>query len=660
MKKTVLCAALLCAMLCAVLLSCTGKKDAQRTASLFSGPDSSGKIKINYVAENRFFKYTHSSPLTMPDGTIIKTGDLKPFWQWVEKKLGVEFDDVTTQAKSNEIIQTQSATGFKDANIYGGNSVAEDLMNYGAQGYFLDLGQYINEYMPNFKSYLERNGNIREAITAYDGGIYLIPYIAEIGYYARAFMCRQSWVKALLDGNVTPERETVTLNTAYPGYWKGGRHSVNVITLQNEAAANGVLNFNTARDTLIAYIKDTYPSLQKPSDLYLGSKAQYDIDELAALWRVIRLAPNTLSKLVTGAVVSGADIVPYFFRQSSYREDLLRLANYFNGQRVFGSDTYEAKFYLDKDGVLQFSYTEDNLLENILPLLKAFYTEGLIAPDFATISLKDNFRNIYFGGDIRAGHNKFGFMTFDFIPSTTSVSLGSGRVQTDVEGILPPLTRIPGVVDGYVHFLENTRVIKNDGWAISSVTGGEKLRQCLKLFDFMFSEEGSSAQNFGMPEMIDTEKYIGSGGIAYPKMNQWFNEQSAAYSNGDGALFSRNFLGFNFPVGYEKSIGFEQQFTTAEGERTWKLYEDAKVLSCTYNKTSSPYFSLVPPVFSMTEQLQRQLLDTNIGSTQVDLIFSYFTTNTVTVARIKDAYANGRIGDYIEAYRDAYSLISGR
>lgn len=642
-----------------LMLSCGGKKEAAKAASLYEGPDNSGKIKINYVAENRFFKYTHSSPLTMPDGKVIKTGDLKPFWQWVEKKLAIELEDVTTQSKSNEIIQTQSATGFKDANIYGGNSVAEDLMNYGTQGYFLDLSKYLDD-MPNFKRYLEKNGSIREAITAYDGGIYFLPYIAEIGYFARAFLCRQSWVSALLDGKVRHERETATLNAAYPGYWLGGnaRHASNVIALQNSAANNGVLNFSAALDTLLRYIKDTYPDLEKPSDLYLGNKAQYDIDELAALWRVIRLAPNTLSKLVTGAVVPGADIVPYFFRQSMYRDDLLRLANYFNGQRVFGSDSYEAKFYLDKNGVLQYSYSEDNLLDNILPLLKTFYTEGLVAPDFATLSLKDNFRNIYFGGDLRAGHNKFGFMTFDFIPSTTSVSLGGGKIQSDVEGILPPLTRIPGVVDGFVHFIENTRVIKNDGWAISSVTGGEKLKQCLKLFDFMFSEEGSLAQNFGMPEMIDAEKYIGSGGIAYPKMNAWFNEQSVVYSNGDGALFSRNFLGFNFPIGYEKSIGFEQQFTSIYGERTWELYESADVLSCTYQKTSSPYFSLVPPVFSLTEQLQRQLMDTNIGSTQVDMIFSYITTNTVSIAQIKDAYASGKIGDYIEAYRDAYDLVS--
>jgi len=649
-------------VMCVVFSSCTGgRRQAGISREAFDGPDASGAIKINYVAENRFFNYNHSSPLTMPDGTIIKAGDLKPFWQWVENQLGITLEDMTTQSRSNEIIQTQSATGFQDANIYGGNAIAEDLINYGTQGYFLELGQFIdNGYLPNFKKYLENNGSIREMITAYDGGIYYIPYVAEIGYFARAFLARQSWVKALLDGNLALERETAVLNISYNGFWTAekARHSSNVIVMQNEAAAGRQLGFTAACDTLVSYIKAAYPNLSKPSDLYLGSAACYDIDELIALWRVIKLAPNTLSKLVTGSIVPGADIVPYFFRQTSYRECLLRLANYFNGQRVFGSDSYDAKFYLDKDGELQFSYAEDNFLDNILPLLKNIYNEGLIAPDFATLSLRDNFRNIYFGGDKKGGHNKFGFMTFDFIPSTTAVSLGSGQIQSDVEGMLPPLTRIPGVVEGFVHFVENTRVIKNDGWSISSVTGGDKLKQCLQLFDFMFTEKGNTAQNFGMPEMIDEELFIGSGGIAYPKMNAWFNEQAALYSNGDGALFSRNFIGFNFPIGYEKSIGFEQQFTSPAGERTWELYENADVLSVTYNESSSPYFSLVPPVFSLSNQLHRQLLATNIGATQVDMIFNYITTNTTTIAQIKEAYNAGRIIDYIEVYRDAFALMS--
>jgi hypothetical protein len=658
MKKTlvIVAAALLAAE--AGLFASGGRPDGSQAGSKSGGTDTAGPLKINYVAETRGFTYTHSTPLALPDGTVIKAGDLKPFWQYVQKELGVQLQEVTSQNTANEIIQTQAATGFKDANIYGGNSVANDLMNYGVQGYFVDLNKYLAE-MPNFKKYLDSHGNIKNAITAYDGGIYFLPYIAEIGYYARAFMGRTGWVSLLLDGGAV-ENETASLTVAYQPFWTGtnARNAQNVVTLQNAAAQGGRLGFAQARTTLINYIKQAYPSLAKPSDLYLGPNAQYDIDELVALWRVVRLGPNTLSKAATGAVVPNAEIVPYFPRQTSYREDLLRLANYFNGQRVFGSDSYDARFYLDAKGTLQFSYNEPNFQDNILPELKAMYTEGLVAPDFAALNLKDNFRTIYFGGDIKAGNTKFGFMTFDFIPSTTSVSLGSGKVQEGVEGILPPVTKIPGVESGWVHYMENTRVIKPDGWAISSVTGGQKLKDALKLFDWFFSAAGSQANNFGWTATIDPgAKYTAPDGQVYPSLSKWFNDE-AAKVNQDGALFSRNFLGFNFPIGYEKSIGFEQQFTTPLGEKTWKLYNDAKVLSSTYDTVKSPYYSLVPPVFSFTEQQLRQLLDTNIGSTQVDLIFNYITTNATTVQQIKDSYKNGKADAYIQAYRDAYAAVS--
>jgi hypothetical protein len=221
-------------------------------------------------------------------------------------------------------------------------------------------------------------------------------------------------------------------------------------------------------------------------------------------------------------------------------------------------------------------------------------------------------------------------------------------------------TRIPGVVDGWVHYVENTRVIKPDGWAVSRVTGGDKLRQVLRLFDFMFSEEGHTANNYGTPDMIDPAPFIGSSGRSYPRMNDWFNNTSAHFQQ-DGALFSRNFIGFNFPIGYQKCIGFEQQFTSPQGEWTWQLYEEANVLSNTYGITYSPFFSLIPPVFSMTTQQIRQLRDTNIGDSQVNLIFSFLTTNsaeTPTIERIRQEFANGRIDDFVQIHREAFAMLN--
>ncbi len=119
----------------------------------------------------------------------------------------------------------------------------------------------------HFAAYLEANPNIAKAVTAYDGGIYFVPYAAELGNYARVFDGRETWVTALLDSDEALEAETHTLTPAYEGYWD--RNPTNVVDLQNEAAA-GTLTRDVARDTLLAYIAETYPDLEKPSDLYLG------------------------------------------------------------------------------------------------------------------------------------------------------------------------------------------------------------------------------------------------------------------------------------------------------------------------------------------------------------------------------------------------------
>jgi hypothetical protein len=110
-------------------------------------------------------------------------------------------------------------------------------MSYGAQGYFVRLNDYLAQ-MPNFAAYLEKNPNIAKAITAYDGGIYHIPYAAELGNYARVFAGRETWVTALLDSADALESETKTLTPAYEGYWD--RNATNVVDLQNEAAG-GIL-----------------------------------------------------------------------------------------------------------------------------------------------------------------------------------------------------------------------------------------------------------------------------------------------------------------------------------------------------------------------------------------------------------------------------------
>jgi uncharacterized protein involved in tolerance to divalent cations len=272
----------------------------------------------------------------------------------------------------------------------------------------------------------------------------------------------------LLDGKVDGETfaletETATLNVAYEAYWKTGtaelpygglRKTTNVIDLMNAAAVGGVLSQATALQVLKDYIDATYPTLTNRSDLFLGATAQYDIDELIALFRVIKLSPRTLSKEAYGTVKEGVTIWPYFARQSNYREEVLRLMLYFGGQRVHGSDSYGSRFYLDENGKLQYSYFQDDFLAN-LNRIQAMFSEGLVDEKLSGAANTTNLRSGYIFKDNLETQNEYGFMCYDFTSSTTALTNG----QNDVKAFLPPLTTTPETDGAFIHYVENTRVV---------------------------------------------------------------------------------------------------------------------------------------------------------------------------------------------------------
>ncbi|WP_058485791.1 type 2 periplasmic-binding domain-containing protein [Defluviitalea phaphyphila] len=611
-------------------------------------------IDLNIALGNnqRTITYQQSTPLELPSGKVVTQGELKPTWQYIQEQLGITLNDVTVQDQSaSEMLEIAAATNFTNATVYGGNGIAEDFLSYGPQGYLVNLNDYM-DYMPNFAKYLEENPNIKTAITAYDGGIYHVPYIAEIGNYARAFHGRQTWVTALLDSTDQLEDETATLEINYEGFWGNKRHDKNVIELQNAAANNNVLDRDTALQVLVDYINETYPDLEKPSDLYLGETAQYDIDELIALWRVIKLSPNTLSKVSSGSVVDGAVISPFFVRKSGYREDVLRLATYFGGQRVHGSDSYGSRFYLDENGELQYSYAEDGFIE-IVDYIKDLYAEGLIHSEFSDTSNKDDFRKEMYGKDKEEGHKQFGFMTYDWFASTTAAN-------EDVVAFLPPLTTV-GSSDEFIYFLENTRAIKPDGWAISAQASQEEINAAITLFDFFFSEEGRIVQNYGIPEGLEeNEKFVAPDGTEYPKFKQWVFDKAQEFKNGDISAFLRDFMGSLIPIGYPKEIGFELQYTNERGQAAWALHQNKNVIMTSYD-AENPLFRLVPPVFALTEQDLAKIATTSVSEDQVDTMFLYITGDyeADSAKAIQQLYEDAGIDKYIQVYRDAYARMQG-
>lgn len=627
------------------------------------GNGDSGKteLKINFATGNalKTLTYNTGTPVTLPDGSIYTNGQIKPAWNYIANHLGVTIKDVTVQGQTAaNMIQIAAATNFEDAHIYGGN-VAETFMEYGAKGKLINLLDY-KDKLPDFMKYLDEYPLIKQQLTAYDGGIYSVPYVAELDEFSKVFYGRNNWIEALLDKDeVLPE--TASLPVSYVGYWKGSkaRKGSNIIELQNQAASNGNLTGEVARQQLIQYIDTNYPNLEKRSDLYINDTAEYDIDELVALWRVMKLYPNTLFKLTTGQAGT-CEIVPYFFRTKNQRAEIFKLINYFGGTRVYGTNTYTGLWFVDESNTLQYSFYQDEVYE-AFDYLKQIFSEGLINSDYDDTNNSADFRSIFYSSDLSVNSGgtstvkQLGFMTFDFIPSTAASS-PTGVVKA----MLPPVTTLEGMHDNkFYHYIEIPRTVMVDGWAISANTTGKELDKALELFNFFFTDFGSNVQNFGIPGvMADFDNlYTLPSGDKVPTLSKWLMEQAKIFTNGDVATFGQQFMGIRMPVGYKADIGFEYQNMTKEAQEGYDLYEEKGVLTLGYNKPSK-LLELSAPCYSLTRQESARLATLSIGDDQINMIYLYIRSDKNSVASvdlIKKAYETANISEYIEIYRSAYN-----
>lgn len=608
-------------------------------------------IDVAHVHNNRLtLTYNNATPITMPDGSVVNQGDLKPIWQYISDQVGVQVNDVALQdAAASEYIELQATNGFTEADIYSGN-VASSFMRYGQEGYFLNLKERLDD-MPSLKKYFEENPSIEKAVTAPDGGIYYVPYVQELGHHAMVFFGREAWVTSLLDSTDQHEAETGTITTAYQGYWDE-RNEKNVVQLQNAAGQAGTLDRDTALSILLDYIKETYPDLEKPSDLYLGAEAQYDIDELVALWRVIKVSPNTLSKVTTGQVVEGALTTPFFVRSSgNHANYLMRFANYFGGQIIYGVDG-ESYFYLNEDGELTFSLNEPGSIE-AFSHMRDIYKEGLIYEEIANENNEDNFRNVLYGSDADPNNKQFGFMTLDWIASTAAAT-------PNTDAMLPPVSTFSGHEDEFVHYIGGSRPLESYGWAISSGSSEEEVNAALTLSDYMFSKEGASVFNFGTPDMlVEGETFKGPDGLEYPKINQWMFDQAAALKNNDLMMFEKEFLGMNLQLPYPKSIGVEYQFTTENGLEAWDLYQNNGVLQPSYDATEN-LLKITPTVWPINEQQQARIDQTNIGTEQRDLIRLYIMNSSAgpqSEQELLQSFEQGNLDTYVKVYEELYQSM---
>ncbi|RAI98335.1 carbohydrate ABC transporter substrate-binding protein (CUT1 family) [Paenibacillus pabuli] len=71
-----------------------------------------------------------------------------------------------------------------------------DLNSIGAEGALEPLNDYIDKLAPNFKKFLDEHEEVRKTITAADGNIYAIPFVAD-GSASTGWFIRQDWLDKL-------------------------------------------------------------------------------------------------------------------------------------------------------------------------------------------------------------------------------------------------------------------------------------------------------------------------------------------------------------------------------------------------------------------------------------------------------------------------------
>ena len=231
---------------------------------------------------------------TLADGVTYKSGDLKPTWVELQKRLGMTFESKYTGKSAKEEF-TYWKEQLNQVDVVSGTA---QLLNENGAELLINIAEHLDK-MPNFKAYLEANPIVRLSITgategANKGAIYFSPYFDGVNDIERMPLMRADWVRELLDGETAYSGDNRAVNTgSYTPYItasytieslnKDGTDTQTItktfgtgakqnIIAQMNAASN--LTGNQAVAMLRAYIDAMYDGVyENRSDLFLGYDA---------------------------------------------------------------------------------------------------------------------------------------------------------------------------------------------------------------------------------------------------------------------------------------------------------------------------------------------------------------------------------------------------
>ena len=139
--------------------------------------------------------------------------DMKVFQDLYDQtNVNINWENVTgTTYDQQKTLILANSSKWPDA-IYHAGFTNKELIQYGtSRNVITAIDKYL-DYMPNFKSILEKRPDIRSAISSPDGHIYSLPRVEEMGLkqYPNLLFINKQWISKLIDEN----KLSFTLNKA--------------------------------------------------------------------------------------------------------------------------------------------------------------------------------------------------------------------------------------------------------------------------------------------------------------------------------------------------------------------------------------------------------------------------------------------------------------
>jgi len=519
--------------------------------------------------------------IMLADGVTYQTGDLKPTWVEVEKRLGMKFEN---QYQGNSASKEFDYWKERLNEVDMVSGTASVLSEYGVEGSLVNIAEYLDQ-MPNFKAYLEANPIVRLSITGdtSTGAIYFSPYFDGVNDIERMPLMRTDWVKKLLDGEgeFTAEKSGKLAAPVYQPYMPtSGKVDVEVVMIDGTAtetitkdydtAGNIVAKMNEAGDLdgvaavnmLRTYIDQAYAGYYgtERSNLFVGQNAAWDADELVALLRCVVANAQTLN---------GTDSIQGLFSRednnNQRRVDMFRFAGTLFGVR--GLESRQDYLYVGSDGKLHDARGEADTYA-AMERMHAMAQEGLISKSFIDASEESSATML---------ENDLGFMHYDY--NQTQTVLNETKLQKDqgeqyMAAMVPVARWFDGTSDEgvYMRFTESWRSVKTDGWAISAAgvkDNADKLNAALKLIDYAYSPEGQILMSYGPDAFIKTKddgtyETFNFNGTEMPVIADATFAELWEKASGNYTNYARQFLGST--LSFAKSQAFEYQCTSEAGK----------------------------------------------------------------------------------------------